>query len=252
MSLWHELRSIAAERGNRHEAYGGTHIAMASVLILIAPRLYHSSSLLLVLTAQPQARLVLCVEISPIYAICSSKTRGIAQQTSTATIRLAMESIKWHTENTVTDFYMTLVVANCILQKAREVAGSTNSLSTLYSHSPAIRKGNTEVWISAICYERALVRAAFRKCYKRVILHYIVLGTTGSKQHKRSKNLKFSHIILQCKILKCTAGQFICHILAIQNSWILEAISLHSHNSIFTAFGICSRFSLQANLLADT
>jgi hypothetical protein len=166
MSLWHELRSAAAEQWNRHEACGGTHIAMASVLTLIAPRLYHSSSLLLVLTAQPQARLVLCVEISPIYAICSSKTRGIAPQTSTAIIRLAMELIKWHTENTLTHFYITLVLANCTPQKAREAAGSTNSLSTLYSHSPAIRKGNHKVWVSPICYELALVRATFTACYK--------------------------------------------------------------------------------------
>jgi hypothetical protein len=199
MSLWHELRSAAAEQWNRHEARGGTHIAMASVLILIAPRLYHSSSILLVLTAQPQARLVLCVEISPIYAICSSKTRGIAPQTSTAIIRLAMELIKRHTENTPTDFYITY----CIPQRAREAAGSTNSLSTLYSHSPAIRKGNTKVCVWAIRYELALVRATFRDCYKGVLLqHYTVLGPTDLTQHKRSKNLKFSHIILQCKITK--------------------------------------------------
>ena len=176
---------------------------MASVLILIVPGLYHSSSLLLVLTAQPQARLVLCVEISTIYAICSSKTRGIAPQTSTAIIRLAMELIKWHTENTLTDFYTTLVLANRISQEVREAAGSTNSLWTLYSHSPAIRKGNTKVWVWATRYELAFVRATFRECYKRVTLHYIVLGPTGSTQHKRSKNLKFSHIILQCQMLKC-------------------------------------------------
>jgi len=197
MSLWHELRTAAAEQWNRQEACGGTHIAMASVLILIAPRLYHSSSLLLVLTALPQARLVLCVEISPIYAICSSKTRGIAPQTSTAIIRLAMELIKWHTENTLTDFYISLVLANCIPQKAREAAEvSIPHRHFTATHRPYGRK-NQSLGLTYMLW------ATFSECYKRVVLHYIPLGPTGSTQHKRSKNLKFSHIILQCKISKC-------------------------------------------------